>query len=165
MTYEGRELKTIYYWILLMIVLALGVGYYLIRSKRESDQVVRRVGQMERPTTTPVDTSKGIYLETPPTRESTKVMLERHAQALRDSVDNIRADLLASDLPLSSRQEAKLAELERHAKRLDSLARAVKPEYLPDDARLEMYRSCLQTYGAGSRVCQQLRQEIGLKGR
>ena len=82
------------------------------------------------------------------------------SRVLADSAARLRNAFLLQNDSLSANQERRIARIERISRQLKSLARQLGSWGLNTPDQVELYNSCVLTYGEGTRVCEQLREEV-----
>jgi len=157
-------MKTIVVWTLLVVIVALGAGWYLTGNKRITQVALARVRELESEQNGADSAAlRSLLVDTP--QEKVKDELMKRVAALRDSADVLRDDIQMTYDSVTPAQEHEIDHIRRHATELESLAGRSTDKALPDQGRLELYRRVVMTYGAGSFVTRQMRREIGLPRR
>jgi len=81
------------------------------------------------------------------------------SRVLADSATRLRNAFLLQNDSLSASQERRIARIERISRELRSLARKLGSWGLNTPDQVQLYNSCVLTYGEGTRVCEELREE------
>jgi len=157
-------MKMIVIWVLILLCLGLGVTWYFTSAGRNNAAELKRVHELE----TEQDGAdsaalRSLLVTTAP--EQVKAELAKKTAALRDSANDLRDDIELIYGSVTPTQEREIDHLRRHAAELESLANRTVDRTIPDEARLELYRRVVMTYGAGSYVTRQMRREIALPRR
>jgi len=82
------------------------------------------------------------------------------SRVLADSATRLRNAFLLQNNSLSASQERRIARVERISRELRSLARKLGSWGLNTPDQVQLYNSCVLTYGEGTRVCEELRDEV-----
>jgi hypothetical protein len=155
-------MKNVMIWLLLFAIAAMGVAWYFTRSEQQTKNELKNVTELAGEQSGGDSTAlRAVLVSTPP--EKVKEELLKRVSALRDSANVLRDDAeFIHNGEATPDEERQVDHLRRHAAELESLATRLSGQVPTDAARLELYRSAIMTYGAGSYVSRQLRAEIGL---
>ena len=157
-------MKTLILWILICVILAMGVGWYLTGMKRRTLTELKNVGELElEQNVSDSATLRGLLVATPSEKQKDELM--KQVAALRESANVLRDDYQATYGSVTPAQEHQIDHLRRHAAELENIAGHLDDKSLTDAARLELYRQAVMTYGAGGYVARQMRKEVGLPDR
>lgn len=82
------------------------------------------------------------------------------ARTLADSAYRLRNAILTLNDSLTRGQERRIARIDWTARNLKTLARRLGSWGLNSSEQVELYNSCIMTYGEGARICEQMRSEV-----
>ena len=133
-------MKIIYVWVVLLLVVIVGVGFFIYRIYTKPPQPV-------------VDFAK--------TRANLAQEYENKAEVLSDSGLIIAEQLKAKQGSLTPAQELKIKNLFDRAKMLKENVAKLKNENLSENEGQNILHACASIYGEASGICNQLRAEVG----
>ena len=133
-------MRVIYAWIALLLIVIVGVGLFLWQSYYG-----------------PPAQNTDILQEM---RIKLAQKYEEKAQMLSDSAMITAEELTSKQGSLTPSQQAKINDLMKHAKQLQTNADRLKEKNLSDAESDDLLRTCTTIYGEANASCRQLRTEV-----